>query len=266
MKGCSGELLSFKSYEISPEKEWVIFLHGIGGDNRTFSLQLKAFKPHFNLLLPDLRGHGESNRMTEPPAGKYSLNVIAEDVFFLMEHLHIEKAHFVGGSFGATLIRIMQEIHPEKFKKVVAAGGVLRLKPSIYMVFKTGELLSSYVDKYFLYKIMAYFIMPRKNHARSRRVFLDTAKTIDPKEYVSWIVMLSEAKRRLNKLFGQPFKTPTLLIVGSQDHAFLKDSIRFCKQYPATLLQIIPACGHLSNIERFPEFNKLALNFLMRKE
>ena len=217
-------------------------------------------------MLPDLRGHGESNRMAGPPAGKYSLNLIAEDVFSLMEHLHIEKAHFVGGSFGATLIRIMQEIHPERFNRVVTAGGVLRLRPSIYMVFKTGELLFPYVDKYFLYKIMAYFIMPRKNHARSRRVFLDTAKNIDLKEYVSWIVMLNEAKQRLDKLFNEPFKTPTLLIMGRQDHAFLKDAIRFCSQYPATLLQIIPSCGHVSNIERFPEFNKLALSFLMHKE
>lgn len=261
-----GNLLNFKSYVISPENEWVIFLHGIGGDSRTFTLQLKAFKPYFNLLLPDLRGHGASNNMAEPKGGKYSLNLIAEDVFSLMEHLSIEKAHFVGGSFGATLIRVMQEMHPEKFKLVVAAGGVLRLNPTIYLVFKMGKLLAPYINNFFLYKIMAYIIMPRKNHAKSRQVFLDIAKTINPKEYVSWLVILKEAKQRLNQLFFQPFKTPTLLIMGNQDHAFVKDSIRFCKMNPATFIQIIPSCGHLSNIEKYPEFNKLALDFLLSKE
>ena len=259
-------LLSYKSYVISPEKEWVIFLHGIGGDRRTFSLQLKAFKPHFNLLFPDLRGHGASTHMSEPECGKYSLNLIAEDVFCLMEHLHIERAHFIGESFGATLIRIMQEIQPEKFKSVVAAGGVLRLKPVIYMVFKLGELLAPYTNKFFLYKIMAYFIMPRKNHAKSRQIFLDIAKTINPKEYVSWLVILREVKQKLDELFYHPFRTPALLVMGSQDHAFIKDSIRFCKLNPATVIRIIPSCGHLSNIEKYPEFNEIALNFLMHKE
>jgi pimeloyl-ACP methyl ester carboxylesterase len=265
MERCEN-LLSYKSYVISPEREWVIFLHGIGGDRRTFSLQLKAFKPHFNLLFPDLRGHGSSTHMNEPESGKYSLSLIAEDVFCLMEHLHIEKAHFIGESFGATLIRIMQEIQPERFKSVVAAGGVLRLKPLIYMVFKAGELLAPYTSKFFLYKLMAYFIMPRKNHAKSRQIFLDIAKTIDPKEYVSWLVILSETKQKLDVLFGHPFKTPALLIMGSQDHAFIKDSLRFCELNPGTLIRVIPSCGHLSNIEKYAEFNEAALNFLLNKE
>ena len=134
------------------------------------------------------------------------------------------------------------------------------------MVFRIGKLLAPHINKYFLYKIMAYIIMPRKNHAKSRQVFLDIAKTINPKEYVSWLLILSEVKQRLDELFYQPFKTPTLLIMGSQDHAFVKDSIRFCKLNPDTLIQIIPHCGHLSNIEKYPEFNKMALNFLMNKE
>lgn len=256
-------LLVFKSYLLSPEKKWVIFLHGIGGDSRTFCLQVKAFKPFYNLLLPDLRGHGASNGMVPPEQGKYSLDLIAEDVFRLMDHLHIERAHFIGGSFGVSLIREMQWIYPERFLSVVAAGGVLRLKPSIYLIFRAGQLLAPFVNNFFLYKLMAYILMPRKNHARSRRVFLEIAKTINPQEYVSWLVILGEVKGKLDKLFAEPFKTPTLLIMGSQDHAFIRDSIRFCKKNPVTKLEIIPSCGHLSNIDKYAEFNQAALNFLM---
>jgi pimeloyl-ACP methyl ester carboxylesterase len=94
-------------------------------------------------------------------------------------------------------------------------------------------------------------------------VFLEIAKTINPQEYVSWLVILGEVKQRLDDLFDEPFKTPTLMIMGSQDHAFIRDSIRFCKKNPVTRLQIIPSCGHLSNIEKYAEFNQAALNFLM---
>jgi hypothetical protein len=50
---------------------------------------------------------------------------------------------------------------------------------------------------------MAYFYYAKEKSCEVEYgFFLTTAKNIDPKEYVSWIVMLSEAKRRLNKLFG----------------------------------------------------------------
>jgi len=262
----SANLLSYKSYVLSSKKNWVIFLHGIGGDSRTFSMQIKAFKPHFNLLLPDLRGHGASNHMAKPDNGKYSLNLIAKDVFALMDNLNISKAHFIGGSFGATLIREMQEIYPERFISVVTAGGVLRLTNAIYSVFKTGKLLAPYINNYFLYKTMAYIIMPKKNHAKSRAIFLKIAKSISPSEYVSWLVILSEVKQKLDDMFSEPFKSPTLLILGSQDHAFIKDSIRFCKQHPKTLIHIISSCGHLSNIDNYSEFNRIALHFIIDKQ
>jgi pimeloyl-ACP methyl ester carboxylesterase len=262
----SANLLSYKSYVLSPEKKWVIFLHGIGGDSRTFCMQIKAFKPHFNLLLPDLRGHGASKHMVKPNSGNYSLNLIAKDVFALMDHLNISEAHFIGGSFGATLIREMQEIYPERFISVVAAGGVLRLTTLIYSVFKTGKLLAPFINNYFLYKTMAYIIMPKNNHAKSRALFLKIAKSISPSEYVSWLMILSEVKQKLDNKFSSPFTCPTILIIGSQDHAFIKDSIRFCKQHPNTLIHIIPYCGHLSNIDSYSEFNSIALKFMIDKQ
>ena len=65
-----------------------------------FHYRLKHSCLFFNLLLPDLRGHGASINMVKPECGKYSFKLIAEDVFALMESLNIERAHFMGGSFG----------------------------------------------------------------------------------------------------------------------------------------------------------------------
>lgn len=246
-------------------KKWVIFLHGIGGDCRTFSLQIKAFQPHFNLLLPDLRGHGASTDMSPPSSGKYTFELIAEDVFSLMNSLGIERAHFVGESFGATLIRKMQELHPDRFLCVVTAGGVLRLNILIYSVFCIGKYLSPVINKYFLYKIMAYIIMPKKNHAKSRQLFLKISKTVPPCEFISWLFILSEVKFKMDKLFRKPFTSPTLLINGNEDYAFIADNIRFCKKNPQTHMHIITSCGHLSNIDKYQEFNDLAIEFLLNE-
>jgi pimeloyl-ACP methyl ester carboxylesterase len=258
-------LLSYKKYFSSAEKDWVVFLHGIGGDSRTFCLQIKAFMPYFNLLLPDLRGHGASVNMSKPESGKYSFKLIAEDVFKLMDNLNIPKAHFVGGSFGATLIREMQELCPEKFISVVAAGGVLRLSPLFYLALNSAKILAPYINNYLLYEIMAYIIMPRKNHAKSRQLFLNISKSVPPDEFTSWIVVISEVKHKLDEIYNKPFSSPTLLINGSEDYAFLMDCKRFCKINPCTQMEIIPHCGHLSNIDKYNNFNELALHFLMDK-
>ena len=260
----NNSLLKFKKYVSSPENDWVVFVHGIGGNSRTFSLQLKALKPHFNLLFPDLRGHGLSRDMPIPEAGEYSLDLIANDVFKLLDNLNIKKAHFIGGSFGAILIRIMEEMQPKRFISVVMSGAVLRLKTSIYLVFKSGKMLASYINNHFLYKTMAYFIMPRKNHAQSRQVFIDQAKLIDPREYKLWLVILEQVKAKLDVVFYEPFQSPALIIMGNQDHAFLKDSIKYCRLNQGHQLEIIKHCGHLSNIEKYKIFNQSTLQFLTK--
>lgn len=258
-------LLSYKSYVLSPEKPWVVFLHGIGGDIRTFAFQIKAFKPFYNLLLPDLRGHGASIHMVKPECGKYSFKLIAEDVFALMESLNIERAHFIGCSFGATLIREMQEIYPEKFISVVASGSVLRLNTLFYSSLKLAKLLAPHINNYLLYKIMAYIIMPKKNHAQSRQLFLKISKNVPPCEFISWIVVIDQVKTKLDELFNKPFTSPVLLINGDEDYAFIKDCIRFCQINPMTKMHVIPHCGHLTNIDRYCEFNEKALKFMIDK-
>jgi pimeloyl-ACP methyl ester carboxylesterase len=255
-------LLKNRCFHNSPDKEWIIFVHGIGGDASTFFTQLKAFRNHFNLLFPDLRGHGMSKEMKLPSTGKYSLRLIAEDMFKLMDHLEIKESHFIAGSFGAILVREMEEMQPDRFLSIVMSGAVLRVKPSIYLVFKSGKYLAALVNNYFLYKVMAYFLMPRKNHAQSRQAFIDRSRNIDPREYKAWLVILEEVKHKLDILFKKPFRSPVLIIMGGQDHAFLGDCKRFCKLNPETKLMIIPKCGHLSNIEKYSEFNMAAMKFL----
>lgn len=255
------KLLKYRSYHDFPDKDWVVFVHGIGGDSRTYSLQVKDFRHHFNLLLPDLRGHGLSGNMLNETGEKYNLEMIADDMFRLMDELKIKKAHFVGISFGAILIRIMEEMQPTRFLSVVLGGAVLRLRLDIYLIFKLGKFLAPYFNKHFLYKLNAYFIMPRRNHAHARQVFIDIAKTINPKEYIAWLVILEEVKFKLDLLYKLPFAFPTLLIMGDQDHSFLNDGKKFSDAFPETKIKVFEKCGHVCNIERYHDFNSHAIEF-----
>lgn len=254
--------LKFKKYFNSPDKEWIVFVHGIGGDSGSFKMQVRALKEHYNLLLPDLRGHGMSNSVSADVTMRYTIELIANDIFKIMDLNNIREANFIGGSFGAILIRFMEEMQPERFKKVILSGAVIKIKPSMLFLMRFAKKISSYFNNYMLYCIMAKIIMPKHNHSKSRRIFVKAARKVRKCEYQSWMVMLEDVNTRLNVLYTKPFITPTLMIMGDQDHAFLKDCKNYCDHTGSVQLEIIKKCGHLSNIDRFAEFNRISLNFL----
>lgn len=71
---------------------WLTFSHSLACTLRMWDDQLDAFKDRFRILLYDTRGHGAS----EAPKGPYTLDMLAEDLRQLLEHLKIEKTHYVG--------------------------------------------------------------------------------------------------------------------------------------------------------------------------
>ncbi len=258
-------LLFYRRYFNSSEKNWVIFIHGIGGNSLTFFPQLKAFKLHYNILIPDLRGHGLSKGLPIPACGKYSLDLISEDIFRLMDSLGITKANFVGCSFGASIIRIMERSQPDRFRSIVLTGAVLRIKTSIFLIFKLGKWLSPYINNHFLYTIVAWFIMPYSNHRESRRLFIKASKGITKIEYRCWLGILEEVKSQLDKIYQEPFISESVLMIsGNEDHAFLKDCIIFDKMHGRTQIIILPDCGHLSSIDKYDKFNNIALEFIKK--
>jgi pimeloyl-ACP methyl ester carboxylesterase len=76
---------------------WITFIHGAGGSSAIWFKQIRFFSKHFNLLLIDLRGHGASKDLIQNPfKTQYSFESIADDIFEVMDHVQIEKSHFVG--------------------------------------------------------------------------------------------------------------------------------------------------------------------------
>ena len=49
------------------------------------------------------------------------------------------------------------------------------------------------------------------------------------------------------------------MIMGSEDFAFLKDSMNYSEKFKFIHFQVLQRCGHVCNIERSEEFNKQSL-------
>lgn len=76
----------------------LLMLHGLMA-NRDFFKRQRDLAADFRLILPDLRGHGESR--AAPPV---SVERIAADISELAEHLDLENAIIVGWSLGASVL------------------------------------------------------------------------------------------------------------------------------------------------------------------
>lgn len=255
--------LSYELYTKPGHQQWIVFVHGAGGSSKTFGRQVAAFRKHFNLLLPDLQDHGNSKEFVSPGNEKLSFTQVAQNLINLLDELNISEAHFVGVSMGSLIIREIEQLRPNLILSVVIGGGIMNLNRRTHLLFKTGVLLSGIIPYHKLYQLVAWILMPYENHKVARRMFVREARTIRAEAFKVWLGMLSELKSKLDHYFNVPLSKPTLMIMGGEDFAFLKQSILYNKKFPFVNLDILPSCGHVCNIEQAEEFNTRTLNFLL---
>jgi len=84
-------------WEGSPLGEPVVLSGSLGSNLRMWDPQVSALiAAGYRVLRYDHRGHGSS----PVPAGPYSLADLAGDVVELLDHVNVQRAHFVGLSLG----------------------------------------------------------------------------------------------------------------------------------------------------------------------
>jgi pimeloyl-ACP methyl ester carboxylesterase len=74
----------------------------------------------FTVIVPDLRGHGASDKPHDPAA--YGATFV-DDLVRLLDHLRIQRAHVVGYSMGAAITLKLLTSHPDRVISAVLGGG-----------------------------------------------------------------------------------------------------------------------------------------------
>ena len=256
-------MLYYKKYISSEEKDWVIFIHGAGGSSSIWFSQLRDFKKHFNVLLVDLRGHGKSKDLLQKYYEEdYSFEFISQDVIDVLDHLNIEKAHFIGVSLGTIIIRTIGEIAPERVKSAVLCGAITRLNIRSRILVFLGHTFKRFIPYMWLYKFFAWIIMPKKRHAKSRNLFIREAKKLYQKEFMRWFKLTNEVNPLLRYFKEREVKSPMLYVMGSEDHMFLPPVRSIVREHKNSSLRVIENCGHVCNVERPNAFNRLSIEYL----
>ena len=89
----------YLKYEDEGSGRPMVLLHGWGMRSTFFKQQIAAFSPRFRVVVPDLRGHGQSSQLEEG----HGLSTLVDDVAELLARLDLSQAIVVGWSMGAMI-------------------------------------------------------------------------------------------------------------------------------------------------------------------
>lgn len=252
-------------YEITKRNEsapWVLFIHGLGGSIATWKYQMDDFKNN-NILCVDLQGHGKSAFVkscdSEDPS---KAAAVAINDILIQEK--IDTVNIVALSLGTIVAMEFAVLYSNKVSSMILGGSVLNLNVGRRMLLWFVEALKYLLPVKWMYPIFAKVIMPKKNHKKSRDIFVRESLKLKQEAFMSWVknLMHSQKKFKYYSYIINKKKIPTLFITGSEDYLF-KSGVRNMRERIKNFqLALIAKCGHVCSIEKHDTFNKLALDFL----
>lgn len=264
IRGFFGNIvLSYTTHIHKDSETWVTFVHGAGGSSSIWYKQVREFRKYFNVLLLDLRGHGNSKmHLKDVFSKKYTFDCITNDIMEVIDHEKIKTSHFVGISLGTILIRNIAENFPDRVNSMIMGGAIMKLDFRSRILMRLGILFKSVVPYIWLYKFFSFIIMPNKNHKESRSLFVREAKKMYQNEFIKWFKLTSEINPLLRFFRATDIKIPILYVMGGEDYLFLPTIKKVVQAHTNSQLFIIEDCGHVVNVEQPKLFNTMVISYL----
>ncbi len=252
----------------------VVMLHG-GGPGASawsnFGRNLPVFAAQYRTLMPDQPGFGRS---AAPPVEGNYFTFSARALVSLLDQLEIGQVHLVGNSLGGgTAVRFALD-YPDRAGKLVLMGpGGLSLNVfspdptegvSKLAAFAAPPGPSKEKMEAFLRALVFRQKLITDELVDERYAYASTPESIaamaamgmsfyDPR-YAQDGMLWREAHRLRNEV---------LLIWGREDRVNpLDGALVALKQIRKAQLHVFGGCGHWAQLEKFDEFNRLALDFL----
>lgn len=112
-------------YDIHGEGEPVVLIHGFSDRKEHWRAQIDELAKHFKVIRIDNRGAGKSDR----PDGTYAMDVYADDINGLLDHLNVNKTNIIGHSLGGMIVQNFVLKYPERVNKVVLINTIPGITP-----------------------------------------------------------------------------------------------------------------------------------------
>ena len=250
----------------NPAHTPIILVHGHTLDRRMWDEQVAVLKEHYYVVTPDSRGYGKS---ADPEEGYQFTH--ADDIIALMDSLHIERAHVVGLSMGGYVAGDLLALYPHRLLSSVMVSGEIASSWAGPSTPKTAsEVAKEKRTRHAWNKNDDAYRRSRANSlvsiGGSKRERMRTALTAIVMDWGLWQVKHSTCRIYYARDAWRQFKrtppaTPFLIVYGDKER---RQGYRSPMQNvaPQGQVVIINDCGHMVNMERPEEFNRVLMDFL----
>ena len=237
----------------------LLFGHSYLWDSAMWAPQIAALKGQYRCIVPELWGHGDSDRL---PEGTCTLATLARDHLALLDALGVEECVLVGLSIGGMWGVELARMAPTRLKGVVLMDSFVGLEPQITcerylgmlgMIGQLGAIPAPIVEQ-----VAPLFFANQPNAALIDGFKMRLASW--PGEKVAAMVAVGRSfvtrEDRIDWL--EEIRVPALVMTGCEDKArpvlegYLMAEVLGCP------FKEIPAAGHISTLEN-PAFVNQAL-------
>ncbi|MDR3352400.1 MAG: alpha/beta hydrolase [Zoogloeaceae bacterium] len=242
--------IAVQTNDFAPDRETLIFLHGLAGSSSAWEEYIPLFERDFNLVFLDLRGHGKSRRYRD--SSEYQISRFAQDLEAIFSDLGITEAILIAHSFGCLVAMDYIARHPEKIRKVVFISARFDTRNRLLFHFTSlVHRLLSPLDSRFPPQCarLDYRNYPRKTNYNPRRIYHDIRNT-------GLAAFLHCSRQALGVDYSREaaeLRCPVLFIHGDRDRVFpVRHARKNQRRLQQSRLEIVPGASHvivLSHVE-----------------
>jgi len=253
-------------YEVAGDGPPVVLLHGFPDSGRLWRHQVPALaEAGFQVIVPDLRGYGGSDKPAEVEA--YRRELLVGDVLAVMSAAGAERAHVVGHDWGASLAWALALTAGERVDHLVAlsvghpsafsSAGFAQYQKSWYMLL---FLFPGIAEKWLSGNLGAWSHHP---DAEAVLAELESNGSLTPGLNYYRANLPAESFVRPRRALP-PVQVPTMGVWSSEDPFLIEAQMTGSGDHVAGpwRYERLDGVGHWMQLEAPDEVNRLLIDFL----
>lgn len=259
----------------------LVFNYGLVCSNHHWSKQLDFFDQlGYKILIHDYRGH--YNSTGKENIKKITFDQLANDLFFICEHLKISKPILIGHSMGVNICLEFANKFPDKVKKLILISGTTVPVYNIMFNSNIVDQVQPYIEKLLhaypeavgtFWKFGGWNPLVKKiihtggfnvNEVSKEfiEIYLNRVGELGPDIFFQ---LLEEMNRHSILANIESIKTPALIIGGDKDKVIPNYLQRLlANSMPNSELYIVRNGSHVPQVD-FPEFTNERIQVFLEK-
>lgn len=245
--------------EVKGQGEPLLLLHGLGSSSQDWEQQIPVFSERFEVVVPDLRGFGNS----EKPPGPYSIRQYAEDVLDLMDQLGFEQFHVLGYSMGGAIALQLGATSLSRLRSMVVVNSLPSFALDHWrkqMLVLVRIVMARFAGMDRLARFAAKRLFPEPHQEHLRRKMIKRHRHNKAHAYLAAVEALKgwSVEEWLAGMY-----VPALIVSSDMDYTGPEEKEAYAQRMPDARFELISNSRHGTPYDQVEVFNRLAMEFLL---